>query len=64
MAYREPRESSEASEDPKRAVSNALSADERSQVAARLRLSPAERLRYLVDMLRFEALAQHAHRVD
>lgn len=42
---------------------SALSADERSQVAARLRLSPAERLRYLMDILAFEDLAGRARRV-
>jgi hypothetical protein len=41
-----------------------LSPDERSQIAARLRLTPAERLRYLMDMLTFERLARHARRVE
>ena len=45
------------------AHSDALSADERSQVAARLRLSPAERLRYLMDILAFENLAGRARRI-
>lgn len=40
-----------------------LSGDERSQIAARLRLSPSERLRYLEDMIAFEELARHARRV-
>jgi hypothetical protein len=40
-----------------------LSHDERSQIAARLRLTPAERLRYLMDMLTFEQMARHARRV-
>jgi hypothetical protein len=40
-----------------------LSADERSQIAARLRLSPSERLRYLEDMIAFEELARRARRV-
>ena len=45
------------------AGSSELSADERSQIAARLRLSPNERLRYLEDMIAFEAQARRAHRV-
>jgi hypothetical protein len=40
-----------------------ISADERSQIAARLRLTPSERLRYLEDMIAFEDLARRAHRV-
>ena len=40
-----------------------ISADESSQIAARLRLSPSERLRYLEDMIAFEELARHARRV-
>jgi hypothetical protein len=40
-----------------------LSSDEKSQIAARLRLTPAERLAYLEDMLAFEEQARHAHRV-
>ena len=40
-----------------------LSADERSQIAARLRLSPSERLRYLEDMIEFEEQARHARRM-
>jgi hypothetical protein len=40
-----------------------LTANERSQIAARLRLSPSERLRYLEDMIAFEALARRARRV-
>jgi hypothetical protein len=40
-----------------------LSDDERSQVAARLRLSPTERLRYLMDMIAFEELARSARRI-
>ena len=40
-----------------------LSADESSQIAARLRLTPSERLRYLEDMLAFEALAARARRL-
>jgi len=39
-----------------------LSADERSQIAARLRLSPSERLTYLEDMIAFETLARRARR--
>jgi hypothetical protein len=42
---------------------SALSDDERSQVSARLRLSPAERLRYLLDILAFEDLARRARRI-
>jgi len=41
-----------------------LSADERTQIAERLRWSPSERLRYLLDMLEFEELARRARRVD
>jgi hypothetical protein len=41
-----------------------LSSDERSQIAARLRLSPADRLRYLMDMLAFESLARVARRIE
>jgi len=40
-----------------------LSADERTQIAARLRLAPSERLRYLEDMIAFEELARRARRV-
>ena len=40
-----------------------LTADERSQIAARLRLSPSERLRYLEDMIAFEGLARRARRL-
>jgi hypothetical protein len=40
-----------------------LTEDERSQIAARLRLSPSERLRYLEDMIAFESLARRARRV-
>jgi hypothetical protein len=40
-----------------------LTVDERSQIAARLRLSPSDRLRYLEDMIAFEELARHARRV-
>jgi hypothetical protein len=40
-----------------------ISADERSQIAARLRLTPTERLRYLEDMIAFEASARRARRV-
>jgi hypothetical protein len=43
--------------------SSALTADERSQIAARLRLSPSERLRYLEDMLAFEEQARRARRL-
>jgi hypothetical protein len=41
-----------------------LSADERSQIAARLRLTPAARLRYLMDVLTFEERARHARRLS
>ncbi len=41
-----------------------LSSDERSQIAARLRMTPAQRLSYLMDMLAFEELARHARRLD
>ena len=40
-----------------------LSADERSQIAALLRLSPNERLRYLEDMIAFEEQARRARRL-
>lgn len=40
-----------------------LTADERSQLDARLRLTPSERLRYLEDMIAFEELARRARRV-
>ena len=40
----------------------ALTADERSQIAARLRLTPNERLRYLEDMIAFEEMARRARR--
>jgi hypothetical protein len=40
-----------------------LTPDERSQIAARLRLTPSERLRYLEDMIAFEELARHARRL-
>jgi hypothetical protein len=43
--------------------SEGLSADERSQIAARLRLTPSERLRYLEDMIAFEELSRRARRV-
>ena len=45
------------------ADSHRLSVDERSQIAARLRLTPSERLRYLEDMIAFEELARRARRV-
>ena len=45
------------------AGSSELSADERSQIAARLRLSPSERLRYLEDMIAFEEQARQARRL-
>jgi hypothetical protein len=35
-----------------------LSEDERSQISARLRLTPADRLKYLMDMLAFEERAR------
>lgn len=44
--------------------SSGLSADERSQIAERLRWSPKERLQYLLDMLAFEDLARRARRAD
>ena len=40
-----------------------LSSDERSQISARLRLTPAARLRYLVDVLTFEEHARRAKRL-
>lgn len=40
-----------------------LSADERSQIAGRLRLTPSERLRYLEDMIAFEEMSRRARRV-
>ena len=40
-----------------------MTADERSQLDARLRLTPSERLRYLEDMIAFEELARRARRV-
>ena len=40
-----------------------LSLDEISQIAARLRLTPSERLRYLEDMIAFEEEARRARRV-
>jgi hypothetical protein len=46
------------------AASEELSEDERSQIAARLRLNPADRLQYLLDMLAFEELAKRARRID
>lgn len=48
----------EAGADP-----SGLTADERSQIAARMRLAPSERLRYLEDMIAFEELARHARRL-
>jgi hypothetical protein len=42
---------------------DSLSEDERSQISARLRLTPADRLKYLMDMLAFEDRARHARRV-
>jgi hypothetical protein len=45
------------------AASLDLTADERSQIAARLRLGPSERLRYLEDMIAFEEQARRARRV-
>jgi hypothetical protein len=51
-------EAAGANLDPRR-----LSEDERSQIAARLRLTPSERLRYLEDMLAFEELAHRARRM-
>jgi hypothetical protein len=43
--------------------SSDLSADERSQIASLLRLSPSERLRYLEDMIAFEERARRARRL-
>jgi hypothetical protein len=42
---------------------DSLSEDERSQISARLRLTPADRLKYLMDMLAFEERARRARRV-
>jgi hypothetical protein len=42
---------------------DSLSEDERSQIAARLRLTPAERLKYLMDILEFEDRARRARRL-
>ena len=40
-----------------------VSLDEISQISARLRLTPSERLRYLEDMIAFEEEARRARRV-
>jgi len=40
-----------------------VSLDEISQIAARVRLTPSERLRYLEDMIVFEEEARRARRV-
>jgi hypothetical protein len=40
-----------------------ISLDEISQITARLRLTPSERLRYLEDMIAFEEEAHRARRV-
>ncbi|HEY4393303.1 MAG TPA: hypothetical protein VGP64_04545 [Polyangia bacterium] len=40
-----------------------ISADESSQIDARLRLNPSDRLRYLEDMIAFEDLARRARRL-
>lgn len=48
---------------PASAGSSELTADERSQIAALLRLSPSERLRYLEDMIAFEEQARRARRL-
>jgi len=40
-----------------------LTPDELSQIDARLRLTPSERLQYLEDMIAFEALARRARRL-
>lgn len=40
-----------------------LGTDELSQIEARLRLTPSERLRYLEDMIAFEELASRARRL-
>jgi hypothetical protein len=44
-------------------ASSALTDDERSQIAGRLRLSPNERLSYLEDMIAFEETARQARRL-
>jgi len=43
---------------------DALDPSESSQIAARLRMSPSQRLRYLLNMLAFEALARRARRME
>jgi len=42
---------------------SSISLDEISQITARLRLTPSERLRYLEDMIAFEEEARRARRV-
>lgn len=48
---------------PPGASTQAISLDEISQITARLRLTPSERLRYLEDMIAFEEEARRARRV-
>jgi hypothetical protein len=40
-----------------------LTEDERSQIDARLHLTPSERLRYLEDMVAFEEMSRRARRL-
>jgi hypothetical protein len=51
-------------DDPERPNASVLSDDEKSQIAARLRLSPSDRLAYLEDMIAFEEEARRARRLS
>ena len=64
MAESQPKESASGHDRGLSPSDAQLSADERSQIAARLRLTPAERLRYLIDIHSFEALARRARRIE
>jgi len=57
------KQSQHPSREPGQSRSDSLTADERSQLDARLRLTPSERLRYLEDMIAFEELARRARLV-
>jgi hypothetical protein len=52
-----------AAEAPRESERPSLDAGDLSQIDARLRLTPSERLRYLEDMIAFEVLARRARRL-
>lgn len=49
--------------DDRMVSSRSLDSGERSQIAGRLRLTPAERLDYLMDVIAFEEVAHRSRRI-